>query len=300
VPVDVNLGVAARLDEVAQLLEDQGANPYRVRAYRRAASLLRGLDRPVSDLLHAGGTQALTALPGVGDSLARSIRDILLTGRLPMLARLRGEADPMDLLRSVPGVGERTAQRLHHELGLDTLEDLEAAAHDGRLASLLGIGPKRLAGLRAALAHRLARVRRALSAPPEEPPVAELLDVDGEYRDKGASGLLRTIAPRRLNPEQRAWLPVLHTERGARHYTALFSNTPRAHRLDATRDWVILYVDAGHHERQYTVVTARLGPLAGRRVVRGRETECAAFYQEGPADDDAPERTIHEQDPAHR
>ena len=67
-----------------------------------------------------------------------------------------------------------------------------------------------------------------------EPPVAELLDVDRAYRTAAAAGELRRIAPRRMNPEAEAWLPVLHTERGSRHYTVLFSNTPRAHRLGRT------------------------------------------------------------------
>ena len=70
----------------------------------------------------------------------------------------------------------------------------------------------------------------------------------------------------------------MHVQRGAREYTALFSNTARAHALGTTRDWVVLYVDEDHHERQATVVTETRGPLAGKRVVRGREAECEAFY----------------------
>jgi hypothetical protein len=108
--------------------------------------------------------------------------------------------------------------------------------------------------------------------------VAELLDVDAEYRARAAAGELKRIAPRRLNPEGKAWLPVLHAQRGARHYTALFSNTPRAHRLGTTHDWVVLFLEHGTEEGQWTVVTAHGGPLDGRRVVRGRESECAAHY----------------------
>ena len=81
-----------------------------------------------------------------------------------------------------------------------------------------------------------------------------------------------------MNPERVAWLPVLHTDRGDRHYTALFSNTPRAHALGRTHDWVVLYADGTREERQYTVVTAFRGILKGRRVVRGREAECAEYY----------------------
>jgi hypothetical protein len=281
-PDPLNAHVAARLEEVATILDWQGANPYRVRAYRRAALVLRGLGQPVSALLEGGGLPALEALPGIGESLARSIRALVVTGRLPMLERLRGGSDPVALLATVPGIGRRTAERLHHELGLETLEELEAAAHDGRLATLLGFGEKRLAGIRDSLARRLGRVRSP-AGPAEEVPIEELLDVDREYREKGRAGTLRTIAPRRFNPAGEAWLPVLHTVRRGRHYTALFSNTPRAHGLGATRDWVVLYWDGRLGEGQATVITSRRGRLEGLRIVRGREVECARHYDRAPA-----------------
>jgi hypothetical protein len=66
-----------------------------------------------------------------------------------------------------------------------------------------------------------------------------------------------------------------------RNYTALFSNTFTAHRLGRTHDWVVMYYDGGREEHQCTVVTARQGPLAGRRVVRGREAECLEHYRSG-------------------
>ena len=102
----------------------------------------------------------------------------------------------------------------------------------------------------------------------------ELLDVDREYLSRAEAGRLPRIAPRRFNPLREAWLPILHTERGPRHYTALFSNTARAHALGRTRDWVVIYADGVLGERQWTVVTDRSGELRGRRVVRGREREC--------------------------
>jgi hypothetical protein len=106
----------------------------------------------------------------------------------------------------------------------------------------------------------------------------ELLDVDREYRRLAGAGKLPTIAPRRFNPTRRSWLPILHTTRGPRHYTALFSNTALAHRLGRTHDWLVLYCDGGDGEHRYTVVTARKGPLDGRRVVRGLEADCLAYY----------------------
>ncbi|MFZ2652511.1 MAG: DNA-binding protein, partial [Burkholderiaceae bacterium] len=136
------------------------------------------------------------------------------------------------------------------------------------------------AALTQMLDRRRALNRRApVAAAQQEPGVDWLLDVDREYRAGAEAGTLSKIAPRRFNPSGEAWLPVLHTQRGAWHFTALFSNTARAHQLGRVRDWVVLYgEDKEHGERQYTVVTAALGPLAGRRVVRGREAECRAWY----------------------
>jgi DNA polymerase (family X) len=277
--VDANVPIAARLEEVAALLEQQGANPFRIGAYRKAARTLRGLERPVSEILEKQGVEGLDRLPGIGPVLARAIDTLVATGRLPMLERLRGESDPTDLLASVPGIGRTLADRLHHGLGISTLEDLEAAAFDGRLVNIEGIGSKRLAGIRDSLASRLARARRPAAAPTEEPPVSELLDVDREYRSRARAGRLQRIAPRRFNPNREAWLPILHTQRGPRHYTALFSNTARAHALSRTHDWVVLYCDGDTGERQWTVVTDSAGVLQGRRVVRGREPECLEFYE---------------------
>ena len=163
-PQRLNEDIAGRLDEVARLLAAQGANRFRVRAYERAAETVRRLPRPVSDILEQEGLEGLRALPGVGESIARAIRDLLARGRLAMLERLRGESDPSKLLASVPGIGRELADRLYHDLGVETLEDLEAAAHDGRLERLLGFGPKRLAGVRDSLAHRLQRVRPPAAA----------------------------------------------------------------------------------------------------------------------------------------
>jgi hypothetical protein len=127
---------------------------------------------------------------------------------------------------------------------------------------------------------RLGRIEKP--APPNkyrEASVPEILDVDCEYREKAGAGALPTIAPRRFNPTGEAWLPILHTERRRRRYTALFSNTARAHRMKRTRDWVVIYYHDGGGEGQYTVITSRQGPLAGKRIVRGREQACVDYYK---------------------
>jgi hypothetical protein len=273
----VNQDVAGRLEEAARLLADQGADSFRVGAYLRAAETLRTMREPIDDVFRTQGLEGLKALPHVGESIARAIRELLTHGRLPMLDRLRGEADPVALLSTVPGIGRVLADRLHDELGLETLADLEAAAHDGRLDTITGLGAKRLAGIRDTLAHRLGRVQLPVT-PHEAPDVSELLDVDREYREKAAAGQLQRIAPRRFNPSGEAWLPILHTHRGARRYTALFSNTARAHRAGKTNDWVVLYGDDGSGEHRHTVITAGYGPLRGLRVVAGREEECRTVY----------------------
>jgi hypothetical protein len=283
-PISLNEDIAGWLDEVARILAEQGANRFRVQAYQHAAVVLRGLARPVSEIFAEEGLEGLEKLPRIGTSIAGAIRDILRHGRLAMLDRLRGEHDPMALLTSVPGIGKALARKLHDDLGIESLEDLESAAHDGRLESIAGLGAKRLAGIRDSLAHRLGRIRKQSGAAPlraetAEPAVAELLDVDGEYRREAAAGTLKTIAPRRFNPSGVAWLPVLHTARGICHYTALFSNTAHAHQLHKTRDWVVLYYDGHDGERQCTVITADFGCLKGRRIVRGRESECEAHYR---------------------
>jgi DNA polymerase (family X) len=275
----MNALVANRLDEVAQILDEQGANVFRVGAYRRAAAMLRGLQEPIDQIVKSEDLEGLEKLPGIGETLARFIHQLVMTGRLPMLDRLRGESDPIALLRTVPGIGRVLAEKLHNELGIETLEELEIAANDGRLEKMAGLGTKRIAGIRDSLATRLGRIRiQGGKVRASEPPVSEILDVDAEYRRKAAREELAKIAPRRFNPEQKRWLPILHTVRGKRHYSALFSNTPRAHQLRKTSDWVVIYYDGKGGERQCTVITSAFGPLAGRRIIRGREPECLKHY----------------------
>jgi len=274
-----NEQVARRLDETADLLMEQGANVYRVLAYRRAADTMRHLSEPVSDILRREAVDGLRRMPGIGERLATAIRDLVTTGQLPMLNRLRGATDPVELLQSAPWIGPIQAERLHHDLGIDSLEELEAAAHDGRLAEIAGFGRKRVEAIIDSLAARLGRVRAAGPPGADEASVEELLDVDREYREQAGRGMLPKIAPRRFNPTNEAWLPILHTERGERHYTALYSNTARAHRLGKTGDWVILYYDGQNGERQSTVVTSQQGVLKGRRIVRGKEAECERYYR---------------------
>ena len=281
-----NEHLARSLEEMAALLAAQHANPFRTVAYREAAGVVRALDRPAADILAAEGTAGLTRLPKIGQSLAHTVEHLVNTGTTPLLEHLRGAADPERALCDAPGIGPQLAARIHDRLGVETLADLEAAAWDGRLATVPGLGPKRVRCIREALANNVGRPR-AYNAPPPapgvQPPIAELLDIDREYRHKAATDHLLRVAPYRFNPTRAAWLPILHTSRGDRHYTALYSNTARAHALGTIRDWVVIHRDdpAGHG--QWTVITARLGPLHGLRIVRGREPECVRHYEDSRA-----------------
>jgi putative hydrolase len=122
--------------------------------------------------------------------------------------------------------------------------------------------------------------RRLRYRPEHQPDPELLLEIDREYRDRARAGKLLKIAPRRFNPGNQAWLPVMHAERNGWHFTVLYSNTARAHDLDRTHDWVVIYFyDGDHEEGQSTVVTETQGPLKGRRVIRGREEECRRLFE---------------------
>jgi hypothetical protein len=268
-------------------LERQGANPYRVRAYRHGAETVRHTERPLQVILADKGIRGLLKLRGIGDSLAAAIEKIIHAKKVPLLERLRGGGAPERLFSTVADIGPKLAARIHDDLGITTLSELEAACWDGSLARVPGMGPKRIRAVRESLAGRFNRgAERALNITPspkeDEPPVAELLDIDRQYRELAERDRLMRIAPRRFNPEGKAWLPILHTERDGRRYTALYSNTSRAHEAGALRDWVVIYRDDKKLGGTWTVITSRVGRLKGRRVVRGREAECAAWYDEHP------------------
>ena len=279
-----NEDIAALLERIGQLLETRETNPYRVRAYVNGAASVRAADRPLAPL--ADDPAALTELPGIGESLAALIAEYVTTGQSALLTELEND-ETGGAFESVPGIGPALGLRIADTLNITTLEELEQAAHDGRLDTVEGFGPERvravqtaLAGMLGQTARRRAQERAADAAADDEPPLATLLDVDAEYRRKAAAGELETIAPKRFNPEGEAWLPVLHTRRGEWSFTALFSNTARAHEAGKTDDWVVVYYKrrGQETEEQRTIVTATQGPLAGRRVVRGREAEMRRHY----------------------
>lgn len=268
--------IATIFEQVAALLEQQGASAHRVRAWRMAAHALRETSKEVAAVYWDEGRTGIERVPHIGPKLAAAVIELLLTRRCSTLTRLQGDSE--QVLAGVPGIGPTLAARIHAHLGIETLEELELATHDGRLAKVPGFGRRRLEIVRDVLTQRLGRPQPPSSSV-RLPPVELLLEVDAMYRQGAARESLPTVAPRRLNPSGTAWLPLLHTERDGWHFTALFSTTPLAHQRGRTRDWVVLlfHLDA-QPEHQATVVTEWQVPLRGMRVVRGRERECREHY----------------------
>lgn len=137
-----NHEIAAVFELVADLLEFQGANAFRVRAYRNAARTIRDLPEAVADFL-ANPERSLTDIDGIGQDLAEKITLLVRTGSLPMLEELRAEIPEsvMAILR-VPGLGPKRASQLHHDLKIASLEDLRAACDSHRVRTLKGFGEK--------------------------------------------------------------------------------------------------------------------------------------------------------------
>jgi len=274
-----NREIAGQLRRMAEVLDWQLDSGFRAAAYRKAADALDALDEPAEAIWRRQGIAGLMEIEHVGRGIAAAIAEMIASGRWSQLDRLTGELEPRKLFQTVPGIGPELATRIYDALHVETLEQLEQAAHDGRLDGVPGIGARRTAVIRAGLAERLGRRRRAAAAVQRPAPIGMLLDVDREYRERAAAGTLRKIAPKRFNPTGEAWLPVLHAEREDWRFTALFSNTANAHELGKTGDWVVIFAhEDGEPETQCTIVTETHGPLKGRRVVRGRESESASFY----------------------
>jgi DNA polymerase (family 10) len=136
-----NADVAAVFEEMADLLEIEGSNPFRIRAYRNAARTLRDLPRDVGAMLGEG--EDLTELPGIGEDLAAKIKEVVETGTATALEEHRKKVPKTltELLR-IPGIGPKRVKALYHDLGIRTLDQLQKAAQDGLVRSLHGFGDK--------------------------------------------------------------------------------------------------------------------------------------------------------------
>jgi DNA polymerase (family X) len=158
-----NAEIAALFDQTAELLEIEGANPFRVRAYRRAARTIEGLPQPAASLVAAG--RELSELPGIGEDLAGKIAQIIKTGRFDALDALKKELPgELGAIAALPGLGPKRVKRLYDELGVRSIADLRGAVEGGRLRKLKGFGEKIEQKLLAALEKPTAAARFKLSA----------------------------------------------------------------------------------------------------------------------------------------
>lgn len=204
-----NADIAADFDELADLLEIEGANPFRIRAYRNAARTMRDLPQDVAAMLAKG--EDLTELPGIGKDLAAKIREIVETGTAAMLEEHR-KTVPVTLveLLKIPGIGPKRVKALYHDLGIRTLDQLQKAAEEGRVRTLQGFGEKTEQYLLHHLQARTGEERRvklaiatqyadALIAYLKESPGVERVVAAGSYRRAketiGDLDLLVTAAP---------------------------------------------------------------------------------------------------------
>jgi len=154
-----NADIAGVFDEIADLLEIQEANPFRVRAYRNAARTVENLSLDLAAAV--GGGKPLPKLPGIGEDLAAKIGEIAATGTCKLLVRLRKElpAGVTELLR-VPGLGPKRVKALYRDLEVKTLPQLLRAAEQGRIRELQGFGPARETQIADAVKRQLSKARR--------------------------------------------------------------------------------------------------------------------------------------------
>ncbi len=188
-----NSKIADAFDELAELLEFRGENPFRVRAYRNGARAIRDLDESLASIL-ADPNRSLADLPGIGDTLAEKARTLVDTGSLPQLESLR-EAVPESVLAMtrVPGLGAKKAAVLHKELNIQSLDELKAACEAGLVRKLKGFGAKTEESILAGLAIASAANERvywctadeivqSVTAHMKQSPTVVRLEWAGSYR----------------------------------------------------------------------------------------------------------------------
>lgn len=189
----VNADVATVFSEIADLLEVQGANPFRIRAYRNAARTLSELGQSVKTMLERGDN--LDDLPGIGPDLAGKISEVVTSGTCSLLERLRRELPHgITLLLEIRGLGPKRVRTLHDELGIETLEQLLAAAREDRIRSVRGFGEKTQKMILDATQRHLSQERRfklPVAAQVSDALLAELKAVPGVRQAVPAGSLRR-------------------------------------------------------------------------------------------------------------
>jgi len=179
-----NTEIADAFNEIADLLEIEGANPFRVRAYRDAARTIDGLPRNVREMV--ANEEDLTALSGIGDDLATKIEALVETGTVPQLEELRERTPPaLAKMLRIEGLGPKRVQSIYHELDITDLDALEKAAETGQIQKLHGLGPKTEQKILEDLKRKRQeeeRTRLDVAEELVEPLVAYLRDIDDVQR----------------------------------------------------------------------------------------------------------------------
>ncbi|GAC1623297.1 MAG: DNA polymerase/3'-5' exonuclease PolX [Chloroflexota bacterium] len=189
-----NADVAAALTEVAELLELKNESGFRIRAYQNAARAIGALTEDVRDLATRG---TLTNVKGIGGGLAERIEELLESGHMQYLDDLRNEfPEGVRALLNVPGVGPSLARRVYHDLGVENTDQLRAAAQDGRLAGLSGLGEKSAQNVLRGL-ERVNKRDNRISIGRAVPLVQELM---GQLRDTPLQNLAAAGSLRRWSP----------------------------------------------------------------------------------------------------
>lgn len=214
-----NPEIARIFEEVADVLEIQGANPFRIRAYRNATRTVETLTTPLRKWVDEN--RLLTDLPGIGKEMANHIREMVETGTLGFRDELLAEV-PRSLieLMRLPGLGPKKAKKIHDELGISSVEEVEAAAKDGRIAALPGFGAKSQEKILAGIAEYRLHGSRVLLTDAErfvepllaylrETPEVERLEVAGSYRRR-----LETVGDIDLLAIASQPIPVMERFRG--------------------------------------------------------------------------------------
>ncbi|MCO6427143.1 DNA polymerase/3'-5' exonuclease PolX [Nitrosomonas communis] len=179
-----NADIAVIFEEIADLLEIESANVFRVRAYRNAARTLQELGKDVRAM--AENDEDLTRLPGIGDDLAAKIREIVETGHCAMLDKLHKQLpSTITELLKIPGLGPKRVRALYHELDIHTMEQLQRAVRDHRIQALPGFGEKteiHIADALAVHAGSSSRFKLAVAAQYAEPLATWLRTIPGVHQ----------------------------------------------------------------------------------------------------------------------
>jgi DNA polymerase (family X) len=136
-----NTDIAGIFEQMGNFLEIKGENPFKIRAYRRAAQIIEHLPREISGMVAAG--EDLKALPGIGEAIAAKMEELVQTGHLVAWETLQNSLpEGLSALLEIPGIGPKTAYRLTSELGISSVDELEQAIHEGKVASLFRLGDR--------------------------------------------------------------------------------------------------------------------------------------------------------------